>query len=129
MLKSINPKRIQRTQWYVLCGYDRNNIYDEAFWEKDIRDLFERIHILKSYGASPYIMRYEAIYESRWRSFYAAICAWCNRFNLFWTQTFRSYTWAESKKAFRQLEEIEKLYPDIAKDYFDLKITRKDVLN
>jgi len=45
--------------FYVLVGFDRKGIYDNAFYERDIIDLFKRIKLLFKYNAYPYIMLHE----------------------------------------------------------------------
>jgi hypothetical protein len=47
--------------FYVLTGFDRNGIYDEAFFEKDFEDILKRIALLFKYNAQPYIMIHEDI--------------------------------------------------------------------
>ena len=47
--------------FYVLTGFDRKGIYDEAFFEKDFEDILKRIALLFKYNAQPYIMIHEDI--------------------------------------------------------------------
>ncbi len=42
-------------KFYVFCGFDRENKWDEVFWEQDLKDLMRRIKILFQYHALPYI--------------------------------------------------------------------------
>jgi hypothetical protein len=42
--------------FYVLVGFDREGIYDENFYLKDIFDLLKRIELLFRYNFYPYIM-------------------------------------------------------------------------
>lgn len=47
--------------FYVLVGFDKENKYDNIFFENDINDLFIRIQLLFKYSAYPYIMLHENI--------------------------------------------------------------------
>lgn len=136
------PNIRNRLKFYVFCGYDRNNIYDEKFWHNDIQDLFERIYILSKYGAKPYIMRYEKVYKSNYSSFYASIAAWCNQPAIFKTFTFRLYCQCRYMRrngyklygrnvqeylkkiglkgvGWTEMERIENLLPNVAEKYYD----------
>lgn len=116
------------TKFYVLCGYDRNNKYDEEFWKQDIIDTFERIRILSNNGALPYIMRFEKYNESPFRGTYINLSAWCNQPHLFRKMSYRNFcikNQARSKSnnicsQLRYMFELEKIYPEIAKEYFDI---------
>lgn len=77
------PSWKKHMKFYVFCGYDRNGLYDDNFYIQDIRDTFERIHILSRYSAVPYIMRFEKCYGSKWAGIYAAIAQWCNQPHIF----------------------------------------------
>ena len=136
------PEWKRELKFYVFCGCDRNNIYDEAFWKQDIHDLFERIDILSKFGAKPYIMRFEKVYETKWSSFYAAVAAWCNQPAMFKTFDFKTFCQCRGMRKngykkykrdikgylrdvgvkgseWRSMEEIENLYPEIAGKYFN----------
>lgn len=47
--------------FYVLTGFDRKGIYNEAFFEKDFEDILKRIALLFKYNAQPYIMIHEDV--------------------------------------------------------------------
>lgn len=67
----IWKKHIKKTtKFYVLCGYDRNNKWNQEFWKQDVIDTFERIKILMEYGCLPYIMRYNRYIESPYKGTY-----------------------------------------------------------
>lgn len=85
----------------------------------DIETVFERCRILRKYNALPYIMRYKAVYESRWRGMYSNLAAWCNQPSFFRKKTFRAFCEIRGKAARRYMEEFEQEYPEIAKEYFD----------
>ena len=92
LVRTTVPEWKRGLKFYVFCGFDKTNTYDTEFWERDIANLFERIHILKQYGALPYIMRYEKVYESEYSSFYAVVTAWCNQPSFFKNSTFRVFS-------------------------------------
>ena len=129
-------------KFYVLCGYDRNGKWDENFWKKDIADTFDRIKTLAEYGALPYIMRYEKCYTSKFDGVYTTLAAWCNQPSIFHKFSYRDYcrckgmgdkNYTKYKRdfdaflnevgkkgsAWRYMEQLEELYPDIAETYFD----------
>lgn len=77
--------------FYVLCGYDREGIYDDAFWVQDINGVFERIELLREYGCFPYIMRYKAFEQSPYRGMYVNLARWCNQRSMFKKLSFREF--------------------------------------
>lgn len=74
--QSITKKE---TKFYVLCAFDRNNIYDEDFWIQDLLDTFGRIKILMKYGTYPYIMRFEKYKDSPYYGTYVNLASWINQ--------------------------------------------------
>lgn len=143
LIRNTVPDWKRELKFYVFCGWDKNEQYDDAFWEKDITDLFERITILRAYGAKPYVMRYEKVYESEYASFYATVAAWCNQPSMFKSFTFRlfaqcrgmrkdgykkykrdikSYLWNVGFKGseWRSMESISNKFPHISEKYFDI---------
>ena len=114
---------------YVLSGYKAQD-------ETDIEDVFERIHTLMRYGSLPYIMRYEAYKESRFRSLYVELARWCNQPNFFKKKSFREFCTAnqEYKKnkatncsAYQAMLDFEREFPEIAARYFDLRFDRENL--
>lgn len=141
-IRELYPTTKKHFKFYVLCGYDRNEKWDEEFWKQDIIDTFERIKILASYSAIPYIMRYEKCYTSKFNGVYTTIAAWCNQPSIFHKFTYRDYckckgmgdkNYTKYKRdfdsymrdigkkgsAWRYMEELEVTYPEIAAEYFD----------
>jgi hypothetical protein len=57
-------------KFYCFCGYnhDAPDTYPNEFWAKDIEDLLERIKILMSYHALPYVMRYADYVKSPYKT-------------------------------------------------------------
>lgn len=141
MIRSTVPNWQRTLRFYVFCGADKNEVYDEAFWKQDISNLFERIHILKSFDALPYVMRFEKVYDSQYASFYATVAAWCNQPAFFKKMSFQTFAQLRGitpskyhlykdnpelyKKegnvigaSWRELDKISTLYPDISDKYF-----------
>lgn len=111
-------------KFYVLCGFDENNMYDKEFWKQDIVNTFERIKVLMKYRCLPYIMRYAEYENSPHRGMYITLARWCNQPSFFKKKSFREFAIAngENSAAMRYLIEFENKYPDISKQYFDLKL-------
>lgn len=142
LIRSTVPDWRRELKFYVFCGCDKHDKYDDEFWKQDITNLFERISILSRYGAKPYIMRFEKVYDSEFASFYAAIAAWCNQPSIFNTFTFRLFCQCRGMRRngyklykrdverylkdigikgseWRAMEQVANLYPEIANTYFD----------
>ena len=142
LIRATVPKWTRELKFYVFCGADKNEVYDEAFWEQDIRNLFERIYILKTFDCKPYIMRFEKAYESEYSSFYATVASWCNQPSLFKTMSFRLFSQCKGMRRkgynkykrdidgylqeygfkgseWRSMEMVSDRFPDIAIQYFD----------
>lgn len=116
------------TKLYVLCAYKSQD-------ELDIVDTFERIKILMKYGCLPYIMRYESYKDSLWRTLYIQIARWCNQPQFFKKKSFRQFCEANQYyhkngdttcSAYQSMLDFEKAYPDIAKNYFDLRFDEEN---
>lgn len=142
LIRSTVPDWRRELKFYVFCGCDKHDKYDDEFWKQDIINLFERISILSRYGAKPYIMRFEKVYDSEFASFYAAVAAWCNQPSIFNTFTFRLFCQCRGMRRngyklykrdverylkdigikgseWRAMEQVANLYPEIASTYFD----------
>lgn len=134
----------RRTMFYVFCGCDQTGRYDKEFFETDITNLFERIRILNDYGALPYIMRFEGVYNSEYASFYSAVASWCNQPSIFYTFPFDIFCMCKGMSAggykkykrdtdgylgsggkkgspWRALEMVSQNHPDIAEKYFHIQ--------
>ena len=116
------------TKFYVFCGFDRNDNYNEEFWKQDIIDTFERIKILMTYGCLPYIMRHENYENSPFRGTYINLARWCNQPSFYKKKSYREFCQANQDRtkngicaAMKYLNELEEKYPDIASKYFDMK--------
>lgn len=113
-------------KFYVFCGYNHHypNTYPEGFWENDIADVFERVKVLISYRALPYIMRYADYANSPYRGMYDTIARWCNQPSFLKKKSFREFcfnTLGQNKSAPKYAEEFERQHPEIATKYFDMK--------
>lgn len=127
-LKMIRDYTDQQCVFYVFCGFDRNNKYDELFWEQDIKDVFNRINLLRRYHMLPYIMRHKN-YKNAPKIFYGMyvdLARWCNQFSFFKRNTLREYCRdvkcnGVMSAAYKYICEYEKRYPYIS-DELDKKI-------
>lgn len=90
-IRDAYTHKTKRIKFYVLCGYDYDEKYDDEFWPKDIENTFERIRILGKYNAVPYIMRFEKAYEGPYRYLYNSLAGWCNQLPMFTSFTFREF--------------------------------------
>lgn len=139
----LYPKFKKQLKFYVFCGFDRQNKWDNDFWLQDICNIFERCFILAKYSALPYIMRFKSVYESKYSGLYTVIASWCNQPNLFKKMTLRQFAIGRGmstelykiyknnpekyltdgyKKgsSWRYLEKFEQEYPYIAEKYFNI---------
>lgn len=136
----LYPEWKQRLKFYVFCGYDRNDRWDNTFYINDIKDTFERIKVLAKYSAVPYIMRYEKCYKSWYHGIYSTLAGWCNQPNIFkkfsyelfckcrgmgrhyskYKRNTDQYIKDGNKKgaAWRYMESFSEISPQIAQSYF-----------
>jgi hypothetical protein len=118
------------TKFYVFCGFDRNDKWDYNFWVQDLKDTFERIKILMKYGCLPYIMRFNRYGESPYKGTYINLARWCNQPNFYKKVSYRKFcemNQEQSKSdklcsAMRYMQELEEKHPEIAGEYFDLRM-------
>ena len=110
-------------KFYVFCGFnhDQPDTYPEGFWEADIRDMFERVKVLMSYRALPYIMRYKDYEQSPYRGMYITLARWCNQPSFLKKKSFREFCTASGGASVRYMTEFELQHPEIAAEYFDMK--------
>lgn len=111
------------TKLYVLCAYYSQDIFD-------VIGLLDRIKINMSFGCLSYVMRFEKYKESKFRSIYTELTRWCNQPKIFKKMSFREFCYQNQKyiknqnhicSALQTLNVFEKEYPDISREYFDLK--------
>lgn len=130
-LKLWRAHNLKQTKFYVLCGFDKNNKYDDDFWKTDIINTFERIKILMQFGCFPYIMRYEKYKNSPYYGTYVNLASWCNQPNLFYKKSY--YEWCVEDNArkirnvgdksatLKYLDYLIETMPDVANQYMHLK--------
>lgn len=72
-------------KFYVFCAYNHHepDTYPSGFWGQDIQEVFERVNVLMSYQALPYIMRYKDYEKSPYRGMYITLARWCNQPSIF----------------------------------------------
>ena len=78
-LKLISKYTDKQCMFYVLCGFDKEGLYNEEFWNTDIVNTFRRIELLINNGHLPYIMRFNKYEESPWKGMYINLARWCNQ--------------------------------------------------
>ena len=112
-------------KFYCFCGYNHAepDVYPADFWAGDIADLFERVRILFSYRALPYIMRYKDYEKSPYRGLYITIARWCNQPSFAKKLSFREFVDknGSNSAAARYADEFEWAHPDIAQKYYGVK--------
>lgn len=121
-------------KFYTFTAYNHAepDSYPEGFWGMDMAELFERISILLSYRAMPYVMRYKdyEVAPEPYRAMYVNVARWCNQPQFVKKKSFREFCEANQAahktkdslcSAMKAMTEFEKLHPDIAAAYFDKK--------
>ena len=123
-------------KFYVLVGF-------ESIDGKDIENMWKRVALLMKYHCLPYIMRYRNRNESPWKKskykgMYVTMARWCNQPNFFKKKSFREYCEANQElvktrgymcSSMRALLEFENDFPEIAKEYFDLRFDQQELDN
>lgn len=110
------------TKLYVLVAYGSQGI-------GDILSMFKRIEILMKYQCLPYIMRYKDYKNSKFYGTYVNVARWCNQPSQFKKRSYREWCQAnvevngENCATNRYMKDLEQKYPDVAKEYYDLKFT------
>jgi len=129
------------TKLYVLCAFDAQDKWDKKtditpLELNDIEGMFERIHLLMTFGCLPYIMRYQFYKQSQFCELYVQVARWCNQPRFFKKMSFREFCVANQKyhkdsetkcSSYRTLINFEGKYPDMASKYFDLKYEKENV--
>ena len=124
---SLMRKHTDKTpKFYVFCGYNHEtpDVYPDGFWEQDIRDVFERVKVLMSYNALPYVMRYRDYKTSPYRGLYDTIARWCNQPSFIKKKSLREFVFntpGQNKSAPVYFTEFERQHPEIATKYFDMR--------
>ena len=106
-------------KFYVLCGFDRNNRWDDEFWLNDIEGVFLRVEILGRYRCLPYIMRYDRYEESPFRKIYVDLARWINQPAFFKKVSFMEFCLKhkENSGTVRFVKEFLKMHPKFIKPF------------
>lgn len=109
-------------KFYVFCGFDRTDQWNESFWVQDIFDLMKRVQILQRYHCLPYIMRFNRYIESPYQGIYKTVSAWCNQPSFFKKKSLREFGVASGQKSARNryITEFEEKFPEFG-EYMDMK--------
>ena len=109
-------------KFYVFCGFDRDDKWDDEFWEQDIFDMLKRIELLMKYHCLPYIMRFNRYLESPYQGVYKTVAAWCNQPSFFKKKSLREFGEANGSDSARNryIVDFEEKYPEFKK-YMDMK--------
>ena len=122
-LKLIREHTNAIPKFYVFCGFDRNDIWNERFWKNDIIDVFKRIEILMRHHCLPYIMRFNRYEESKHRGIYIELARWCNQPSFLKKKSFYEFcTMKENMGSpYKYMMDFKEKYPEIAEKYYDMK--------
>lgn len=128
-LRMIRQYTQKIPKFYVFCGFDRNDKWDNDFWKQDLYDLWKRIELLMRYQCLPYIMRFNRYEESPYRGMYIICARWCNQPSLFKKKSIRDFVAIDQKGSAKEcssskyIKQVEHDIPDLATRYFDLKFS------
>lgn len=103
-------------RFYCFCGFDREDVWDGAFWRDDVFGLLERVELLMEYGCLPYVMRFERYRESPLRGMYVTIARWANQPGLFCKKSLREFGEMNGRHSacFKYLDDFERRFPEAA---------------
>lgn len=109
-------------RFYCFCAFDREDVWDEAFWVNDIFGLLKRVEILMRHKCLPYVMRFARYGESPFRGMYVTIARWANQPGLFKKKSLREYAEMNGRQSvcFKYLDGFERRFPEAAY-FYDLK--------
>lgn len=114
---------------YLFCAFDREDKWGDAFWQRDILEVFERIEVLMRYNALPYLTRYQRYRNSPYYGMYVTLARWCNQPRIFRKKSFREMVTDEGagSSAYRYALAFEQHCPAISR-FYDMK-TRQEGFN
>ena len=108
-------------KFYVFTGFDRNDKWNNQFWNQDLIDLMERIRILFSFHALPYIMRFNRYVESPYAKLYTELARWCNQPAFAKKKSFREFASLRTNGInYKTMLLAEQNIPCLT-NYFDMK--------
>lgn len=93
-LKLLRKYTNKTPKFYLFCGFDRNDKWDEEFWRQDQWDMWKRIELLMKYKCLPFIMRFNRYVESPYKGAYISISNWCNQPSFFKKKSLREFVQA-----------------------------------
>ena len=108
------------TKCYILCGFEDNG------W-RDIATVFRRLQILWNAGVIGYVMRHENCRSATTECFgiYTQLARWCNQPKFQRSASFREF--CDLRKGTKKdLAMFERIYPTVAKEYFNLKFNEEN---
>ena len=136
----LYPKWNKHLMFYVLCGFDVNDEYNDEFWKRDIESVFKRIKILSKYSCQPYIMRFNRCYDSNYCGIYSVIASWCNQPSMFKKLSFELFAKLKGMGRYyskysgnldlfikdgnikgapwRYMEDLSSIMPELVEEYF-----------
>ena len=126
-LKLLRKYTNKTPKFYLFCGFDRNDKWDDEFWIQDQWDMWKRIELLMKYKCLPFIMRFNRYVESPYKGAYISISNWCNQPSFFKKKSLREFVQArqacvksESSDT-RYMKQVEKDMPELVARYYDMK--------
>jgi hypothetical protein len=121
-LRLIKKHTNKKIKFYVLCGFDRENKWDDEFWKQDVFNMMKRVKLLMGYQCLPYIMRFNRYLESPYQGVYKTVSAWCNQPSIFKNKSLREFGIACGCESMRNkyIVEFEEKYPEFKK-YMDMR--------
>lgn len=123
-LKMLRRHTNKIPKFYLFCGFDRNDKWDEDFWKQDLYDLWKRIELLMRYQCLPYIMRFYRYKESPYSGMYITLARWCNQPSFFKKTSLKEYEEIDNRKSTScRIKQVERDMPDLADAYFSLKFS------
>lgn len=93
LIRNITRKNVK---FYVLCAFDRRGLYDSAFWQDDLINLFRRIEILFAHKVKPFVMKHANYLNSPYKKFYTRVARWVNQPQISWKMSFKDFCNAEN---------------------------------
>src|SRR5690606_11847448 len=91
MIYRLYPEFKKQIKFYIFCGFDRKNMYDDKFWINDIKGVFDRCFLISKYSAFPYVMRHENAYSSPYEKIYTYLASWANQPSIYKSFDFKTY--------------------------------------
>lgn len=126
-LKLLREYTNKTPKFYLFCGFDRNDKWDDEFWRQDQWDMWKRIELLMKYKCLPFIMRFNRYVESPYKGAYISISNWCNQPSFFKKKSLREFVQARQANVksessdTRYMKQVEKDIPELVARYYDMK--------